>query len=130
MSKSLAVTLAQFAAVTNLLAELVTSPDLPEIFSTQVMQDLGSDNNAVSVLALLAYPSERTELAEIDAVRAWASALNGVLLLGDPMPNVDGSMTMRRLSAIRRLPTGGLFEAYTWIARTTVPQSTPVLTAV
>ena len=122
MSKPVAAALAQFTAMTNLLAELVVTPDLPEVYSVRLTHD---DDGAPHLLVLLEYPQERTELAEIDTVRAWASTLNGVLLLGDPKPNVDGSMTMRQLSALKRLPTGGLFEAYTWVAKTPAEDSEP-----
>lgn len=126
MSKSLTAVAADLIALSHELTTLAAIPGLPELFSVRISPDHSRENDPLTALALLAYPVEITELAEIETVQAWATAMNGVLLLADPVPNADSSMTMRRLSAIKHLPNGGEIEVYTWVAKTPVAVLEPV----
>ena len=112
----------EFIALADLLS-LAASKDLPTLFSVDCVTAYAHDQrNPVHVKALMDYPAgDNSEEAEIDGIRAWAQAMGGVVLLGDAKPVVDGSQTIRQLSAIYRAPSGSIFEVYTSIARTPLP---------
>lgn len=62
-----------------------------------------------------------TELDHIDAVRRWAQALGGVVLLDDPHLSRFNGTNFRTLSALCRLDDDVLFEIWTHIAITSTP---------
>ena len=105
-SNSLGV-LATLREVTELLAEL-DLPSLPPIASVQVHWDavdmLGAHVQLNGGLVV--------DLERIDAIRVWAVAMGGVVLLGDAHYSAYSRSGYRPLSAIVRLPSGGLFEVW------------------
>jgi hypothetical protein len=104
-SKSLGV-LAVLREATDLLSSL-DQPGLPPLCAVSVGHDFTAD--ALSARAQLSahFP---TELDAIDAIRTWALALGGVVLLGDENPGFN--RPYRELTACLPLPSGGLFEVW------------------
>ena len=52
------------------------------------------------------------DIEVIDAIRTWAVALGGVVLLGDAHYSTYQRSGYRQLSALVRLPSGSLFEVW------------------
>jgi hypothetical protein len=102
---------AEFTTLGKLLT-LAARDDLPTLFSIDCTPLYSrQERNRLHVKALMNYPDgDSSEEAEINGIRAWAQAIGGVVLLGDPKPVVDGSQTIRSLSAIYRDPSGSIFE--------------------
>lgn len=105
-SKSLGV-LATLRETTALLAGLDLAA-LPEITAVVVhwetVDTLGARVQLSSGL--------RTDLDSIDAIRTWAVAVGGVVLLGDPHYSTYRRSGYRQLSALVRMPSGSLFEVW------------------
>lgn len=66
-----------------------------------------------------------SELDRIDAVRQWAQALGGVVLLDGPHLSRFNGTNFRTLSAVRRLDDDVLFEIWAHIAITSTPVDAP-----
>jgi hypothetical protein len=83
--------------------------------------DYTTDTTSLHVHALLGLIN-RSEDAEIDAMRAWATAVSGHLHLGEPQPDVLQKYTLRWLRVVGQLPGVGQLEIRTDIAKTPIPQ--------
>ena len=67
------------------------------------------------------------ELEQINAVRAWAVALNGVTLLGDEVDLIDS--TFRHIEAIKALDYGASFSVWTHVAKQAAPAPSELVSA-
>lgn len=99
--------LAALREVTELLAGLDLA-NLPEVGAIRVGDDIR--NGGLSGRAQL-YARCATELEAIDAIRTWAVALGAVVLLGEEATH--STEPYREITAVLRLPSGGLFEVWT-----------------
>ena len=97
------------AEVSDLLACLDLA-DLPAITLITVKPHRGEPDQLDG--AAMLRPMFGPQIESIDAVRIWALALGGVVLLGDET-DPDTDYASRRLSALIPLPSGGLFEVHT-----------------
>lgn len=92
---------------------------LPALHCLEVGQGYRNGRYEWQVKAQLS--SAGSELDHIDAVRLWAQALGGVVLLDDPHLSRFNGTNFRTLSALCRLDDDVLFEIWTHIAITTTP---------
>lgn len=95
--------------ISNLLASLDLA-SLPELHMVMVKPHRG-EPDLIDAAAMLR-PTFVPEIEAIDAVRTWAVALGGVVLLSEEN-DPDTENPYRKLSAVLRLPSGGLFEVGT-----------------
>jgi hypothetical protein len=105
-SKSLGV-LATLRETTALLAglDLTTLPPIAAVVvHWETADTLGARVQLSSGLS--------NEVEVIDAIRTWAVALRGVVLLGDAHYSTYSRCGYRQLSALVRLPSGSLFEVW------------------
>jgi hypothetical protein len=99
--------LGSMAEVADLLGRLDLA-SLPAVYSIAVKPHRG-EPGVIDGAAMLGFGG--TERDRIDAIRTWADAIGGVVLLGDEIdPGTD--YASRRLSAVVPLPSGGLFEVW------------------
>lgn len=97
--------LATLREVTELLAGLDLA-SLPKIWCVQVAPDFHNDG----LTGKAQLYTRSTELDAIDAIRTWAAALGGVVLLGDEV--IYGGGSFRDITAVLRLPSGAVFEVW------------------
>jgi hypothetical protein len=96
---------------------------LPTLHALEVGQGYHEGQYAWQVRAQL--HTAGTELDQIDAIRAWAQALGGVVLLDGGYYSRSTSQSFRTLSALYRLDDDVLFEVWTHIAITITPADAP-----
>jgi hypothetical protein len=97
--------LATLREVTELLASLDLTA-LPGVAAIQVDTDFrqGGQRGRVQIYA------RGTDLDIIDAIRTWAVALGGEVLLGDEVAHSRGAY--RQIAAVLPLPSGGKFMVW------------------
>ena len=97
------------AEVSDLLSRLDLA-ELPEIHMVTAKPHRGEPDTFDGSAMLR--PTFGPEIDCINAVRTWAVAIGGVVLLGDEIdPGTD--YAHRKLFALLPLPSGGLFEVWT-----------------
>lgn len=97
--------LATLREITELLAGLDLTA-LPGVAAIQVDTDFrqGGQRGRVQIYA------RGTDLDIIDAIRTWAMALGGDVLLGDEVTHSRGNY--RQIAAVLPLPSGGKFMVW------------------
>lgn len=118
MNKSMLTLSGRLSTVALMMAQVMTTPGLVPVFGLHIDSD-PNDTAVMNVTGLLD-DFDLAEDARIDAVRAWAVAVNGRLNLDEPHVAHQSTTTFRRLTAIADLPGGGRFQVFTFIARTEV----------
>jgi hypothetical protein len=112
-SKSLGV-LASLREVAELLAGLDLATLAP-FWGVEVRPDFDHDG-LCGKAQLNLHGHAVTDLDRIDAVRAWAVALGGVVLLDDEF-TPSSRVPVRQLSAVVPLSSGGVFEVWTHLTQ-------------
>lgn len=118
MNKPMAALSGQLSTIALVVAQTSAVPGLVPLFTMHIDSD-ARHPEILNVRGLLD-DFDMTEDVKIDAVRAWAVAMNGRLYLGEPRPGYQSTNTYRHLTAIADLPGGGRFEVFASIARTPI----------
>lgn len=98
--------LAALREITELLAglDLATLPDIGCVMVDSDFRDGGMRGKAQY------FAHGASDLDVIHAIRTWAVALGGVVLLGDE--KTHGFKPFRQIAAVLRLPSGVMFEVW------------------
>jgi hypothetical protein len=110
-------TTGQLAVVADFLATFADRTDLAPLFSVEIAWNRDADTFDVRAHLGMACVED---LEEIDAIRSWALALGGHVLLGEVIhsPYLGSHRT---LSALVAMPNGGLLDVWTFVDRTPLP---------
>jgi hypothetical protein len=92
--------------------------ELPALATLQIGQNHRDGWRTGVTAQLTSYGLSESE--QIDAIRTWAMALNGVLRL-DAEDYQDGDKTHRQLAAVAVLPDGSQFEVWIFLYRAAAP---------
>ena len=119
MAASANSTITRLATRTLTLLDGHDLENLPTLHCLEVGQGYRDGRYEWQVKAQLS--SAGSELDQINAVRQWAQALGGVVLLDDAHLSRFNGTNFRTLSALCRLDDDVLFEIWTHIAITSTP---------